>query len=162
MYLCIWYSPLISILCSFSMDLSCVTNEGAERVKISEGQTADIQIRGNTPSELLRTSSSCVLGPSLVLRELVYRDSAAVSQIPSTSWLFSGGLSVLSSFQGFHIYLNHCFVLTNMGLLELVIILLLNVWNNVSRQKPMTSMGQMLSYPFFREQPCLQEIMLIY
>ena len=37
-HLILLFTSLISILCSFSMDLSCVTNEGDERVKISRAR----------------------------------------------------------------------------------------------------------------------------
>lgn len=74
-----------------------------------KGRAADRQIHRDTPSELPHTSSGCVLGPSLILWEPVHRDGAAVSQIPFTSRLFSGELTVLSLFQGFHMYLRHVF-----------------------------------------------------
>lgn len=71
-------TSLISIVCLFAVDLSCVTEERAARVNISR---ARLLTSGHAPSVLLHTCTSCVSGSSLILWELDSRDSAAVTQI---------------------------------------------------------------------------------
>lgn len=110
--LCIWYSPLpslISLLCPFPMWTCLLLQMNVLRGSKYQDkrQTADIQIHRDTPPVLLHTSSSCFLGPSLILfptdtLQLCHRTSHC--QCSSV-----GDLSVSSSFQLDYFYLIHFF-----------------------------------------------------